>query len=143
MYPDAVKSADNIDIDIAKDITSRSLISPMMWDPAKNYQNLNLELAFPSVFNYGWPAYIRSFFSPQIIIAPATSFTEWGRDMCDTKTWSETGSKIASSFMNGITATIQTALTPKSHRVSTYISNTYLDKQGRLKGINPAPAITR
>ena len=32
---------------------------------------------------------------------------------------------------------------PKGHKASTYVSQSYLDKQGRFKNVSPAPAITR
>ena len=70
MYPDSLKIADEIDIEIAKDINKSSYVNPLTWDPIQNYAYLNYELAFPSIFNYGWPRMIRNSFTPSKVLAP-------------------------------------------------------------------------
>ena len=91
MYPDSLKISDNIDIEISKDINKSSYQSPLMWDPLKNYEHLNYELAFPNFLDYGWPSFFRQFLRPSITIAPANWFIDYSRRMNDAQTWSETG----------------------------------------------------
>ena len=143
MYPDSLRIADHVDIEIAKDINKSSYQGPIMWDPIKNYQYLNYQLAFPNMLNYGWPLFIRNLFSPSIISTPAISFGAWCQEMWDSKSWSETGFKIINSIKGGVTGFVHSSLKPKSHQASTYISNNYIDRHGRFKNSNPAPAITR
>lgn len=76
LYPESIKIPDNIDVEIAKDINKSSHESPLIWDPIKNYEYLNYELAFPSFLDYGWPRYFRNlpsdfcnFFRPRFYTA--------------------------------------------------------------------------
>ena len=63
--------------------------------------------------------------------------------MWNSKTWGETGSRVVQSFNNAVHDLLYRGLKPKGHNASTYVSSSFIDKQGRFKNVNPAPAISR
>ena len=146
MYPDSIRTSDDIDIEIAKDINKSSFQSPLMWDPVKNYEHLNYELAFPNILDYGWPKTLRRLLSPSTLVKPIYWFFGGSAEDKPDDSTSLSGSDktILESFTNSITRVVEKLVKPKGHSTSTYVSKKYIDKKGRLKdGVNPAPAITR
>lgn len=143
MYPDSLKIADEIDREIAKDINKSSYQSPMMWDPVQNYDHLKYELAFPSIFSNSWIGSASALLSPKRLIQPVSNLMSWCSDMYYSKTWSETGQRVVTSFKNAVNDLLYRGLKPRGHNASTYVSSNFIDKQGRFKNVSPAPAISR
>lgn len=114
-----------------------------MWDPQKNYEYFNHELAFPSILDYGWPKVFRSLLHPFALAEPVDWLIKYLVRMNDTKSWSETGLRVIGSFTSSLSSGIEYMLKPKAHSSSTYISKKFFDRNGKLrKDVNPAPAIT-
>ena len=116
-----------------------------MWDPAKNYEYLNYELAFPNFLDYSWPKFFRQLCQPSTLAMPANWLYGFiKRTNQDSKTWSEVGSKLLGSFTSSVSSVVEVVVKPRGHQASTYLSKKYIDRKGRLReNVNPAPAITR
>jgi len=70
MYPDSLKITDDVDFEIAKDINKSSSAKPIMWDPIREQNKINYQLAFPNPLNSGWLNFLSKIFSKKTYLAP-------------------------------------------------------------------------
>jgi hypothetical protein len=70
MYPDSLKITDDVDYEIAKDINKSSFSKPIMWDPIREQNRINYQLAFPSPLDSGLLNFLSKVFSKKTFLAP-------------------------------------------------------------------------